>query len=90
MRSMICLLAVAFVIPSTLTFASEESFKLGTFEHDGEEIIGIVLSTGTPSGVGMARTPPIYMKPGDIAECSVEGIGTLRNPIRMWSDEMRH
>ena len=50
---------------------------------------GDVISTGTPSGVGMARTPPIYMKPGDIAECSVEGIGTLRNPIRMWSDEMR-
>ena len=50
---------------------------------------GDVISTGTPSGVGMARTPPVYMKPGDIAECSVEGIGTLRNPIRMWSDEMR-
>jgi len=50
---------------------------------------GDVISTGTPSGVGMARTPPIYMKPGDIAECSVEGIGTLRNPIRMWSDEMK-
>ncbi len=50
---------------------------------------GDVIATGTPGGVGMARTPPIYMKPGDIAECSVEGIGTLRNPIRMWSDEMR-
>ena len=49
---------------------------------------GDVIATGTPSGVGMARTPPVYMKPGDIAECSVEGIGTLRNPIRMWSDEM--
>jgi 2-keto-4-pentenoate hydratase/2-oxohepta-3-ene-1,7-dioic acid hydratase in catechol pathway len=49
---------------------------------------GDVISTGTPSGVGMARTPPVYMKPGDIAECSVEGIGTLRNPIKMWSDAM--
>jgi 2-keto-4-pentenoate hydratase/2-oxohepta-3-ene-1,7-dioic acid hydratase in catechol pathway len=48
---------------------------------------GDVIATGTPGGVGMARTPPVYMKPGDVAECSVEGIGTLRNPIRMWSDE---
>jgi 2,4-diketo-3-deoxy-L-fuconate hydrolase len=51
---------------------------------------GDIISTGTPGGVGMARTPPVYMKPGDIAECSVEGIGTLRNPIAMWSDVMRH
>ena len=29
------------------------------------------------------------MKLGDIAECSVEGIGTLRHPIRMWPDEMK-
>ncbi|HXV61954.1 MAG TPA: fumarylacetoacetate hydrolase family protein [Vicinamibacteria bacterium] len=50
---------------------------------------GDVIATGTPSGVGMARTPPIFMKPGDVAECSVEGIGTLRNPIAMWSDVMR-
>jgi len=50
---------------------------------------GDVIATGTPSGVGMARTPPIYMKPGDIAECTVEGIGTLRNPVRLWSDEPR-
>ena len=49
---------------------------------------GDVIATGTPAGVGMARTPPVYMKPGDIAACSVEGIGTLTNPIRMWSDEM--
>lgn len=50
---------------------------------------GDIISTGTPGGVGMARTPPVYMKPGDVAECSVEGIGTLRNPIAMWSDVMK-
>jgi 2-keto-4-pentenoate hydratase/2-oxohepta-3-ene-1,7-dioic acid hydratase in catechol pathway len=50
---------------------------------------GDVIATGTPSGVGMARVPPVFMKPGDVAECSVEGIGTLRNPIAMWSDVMR-
>ena len=50
---------------------------------------GDVIATGTPSGVGMARTPPVYMKPGQIAECTVESIGTLRNPVRLWSDEMK-
>lgn len=50
---------------------------------------GDVIATGTPGGVGMARTPPVYMKPGDIAECSVEGVGTLRNPVAMWSDAFR-
>ena len=50
---------------------------------------GDIIATGTPGGVGMARTPPVYMKPGDVAECSVEGIGTLRNPIAMWSDVMK-
>jgi 2-keto-4-pentenoate hydratase/2-oxohepta-3-ene-1,7-dioic acid hydratase in catechol pathway len=46
---------------------------------------GDVISTGTPGGVGMARTPPVYMKPGDVAACSVEGVGTLTNPIENWS-----
>jgi 2-keto-4-pentenoate hydratase/2-oxohepta-3-ene-1,7-dioic acid hydratase in catechol pathway len=42
---------------------------------------GDVISTGTPEGVGFARTPPEFMKPGDLLETEIEGIGTLRNPI---------
>jgi 2-keto-4-pentenoate hydratase/2-oxohepta-3-ene-1,7-dioic acid hydratase in catechol pathway len=42
---------------------------------------GDVLVTGTPSGVGMARKPPLFMKPGDVCEVEVEGIGVLRNPV---------
>ncbi|PKL23926.1 MAG: hypothetical protein CVV47_11695 [Spirochaetae bacterium HGW-Spirochaetae-3] len=42
---------------------------------------GDVIVTGTPSGVGMSRTPPLYMKPGDVCEVEIEGIGMLRNPI---------
>lgn len=42
---------------------------------------GDVLATGTPSGVGFSRKPPIFMKDGDICECEVEGIGILRNPV---------
>lgn len=43
---------------------------------------GDVVITGTPAGVGYARTPPVFMKPGDIIEVEIEGIGVLRNPIR--------
>ena len=42
---------------------------------------GDVISTGTPEGVGFARNPPEFMKPGDLMETEIEGIGTLRNPI---------
>jgi 2-keto-4-pentenoate hydratase/2-oxohepta-3-ene-1,7-dioic acid hydratase in catechol pathway len=42
---------------------------------------GDVLATGTPSGVGFSRKPPIFMKPGSICTVEIEGIGTLSNPI---------
>ena len=42
---------------------------------------GDILATGTPSGVGFARTPPEYLQPGDVVECEVEGIGAIRNRV---------
>jgi 2-keto-4-pentenoate hydratase/2-oxohepta-3-ene-1,7-dioic acid hydratase in catechol pathway len=42
---------------------------------------GDVVITGTPAGVGYARTPPVFMKSGDICEIEIEGIGILRNSI---------
>jgi acylpyruvate hydrolase len=42
---------------------------------------GDLLSTGTPGGVGHFRKPPIYLKPGDTVSVTVEGIGTLTNPV---------
>lgn len=42
---------------------------------------GDVIVTGTPAGVGWSRKPPRFMKPGDVCEVEIEGIGTLRNPI---------
>jgi acylpyruvate hydrolase len=42
---------------------------------------GDVLVMGTPSGIGMARTPQIFMKAGDVCEIEIEGLGILRNPI---------
>jgi 2-keto-4-pentenoate hydratase/2-oxohepta-3-ene-1,7-dioic acid hydratase in catechol pathway len=43
---------------------------------------GDVIATGTPSGVGSGRKPPVFLKPGDTVEIEVEGIGTLVTPIR--------
>ena len=42
---------------------------------------GTVIMTGTPSGVGFARRPPVFLKPGDTVEIEIEGIGTLSNPV---------
>ena len=42
---------------------------------------GDIIPTGTPSGVTMARTPPAWMKPGDVIEVDITKIGVLRNPI---------
>ena len=42
---------------------------------------GDVIFTGTPPGVGMARKPPVFLKPGDVVEVEIEGLGVLRNPV---------
>ncbi|ETX11821.1 5-oxopent-3-ene-1,2,5-tricarboxylate decarboxylase [Marinomonas ushuaiensis DSM 15871] len=42
---------------------------------------GDVIVTGTPAGVGYARTPPVFMKPGDVCEIEVEGLGILVNTV---------
>ena len=42
---------------------------------------GDVIATGTPGGVGFARTPPVWLTPGDIIEVTVEGVGTIRNRV---------
>ena len=43
---------------------------------------GTIIATGTPSGVAMGMEQPVYLKPGDVVECFIEGIGTLRNPVK--------
>jgi len=42
---------------------------------------GDLVVTGTPSGVGHARKPPLWMRAGDVCEIEIEGVGVLRNPI---------
>jgi 2-keto-4-pentenoate hydratase/2-oxohepta-3-ene-1,7-dioic acid hydratase in catechol pathway len=42
---------------------------------------GDIIATGTPSGVGFSRTPPEFLRPGDVVEAEVEGIGLIRNHV---------
>jgi 2-keto-4-pentenoate hydratase/2-oxohepta-3-ene-1,7-dioic acid hydratase in catechol pathway len=43
---------------------------------------GDLIFTGTPPGVGMARKPPVFLKPGDVCEVEIAGLGVLRNPVQ--------
>ncbi len=58
-----------FRVPELISFISEAI----TLEP------GDIIATGTPSGVGVFRNPPVFMKAGDVAEVEIEGLGTLRN-----------
>ncbi|WP_458096118.1 fumarylacetoacetate hydrolase family protein [Roseomonas sp. WA12] len=60
-----------FSVPRILTILSE----VMTLEP------GDIIATGTPSGVGYPRKPPVFMKPGDTIEIEIEGIGTLSNTV---------
>ena len=42
---------------------------------------GDIIATGTPAGVGGSRTPPLFLKAGDVVEVEIDGVGTLRNPV---------
>ena len=48
---------------------------------------GDIIATGTPSGVGVFRDPPVFLEPGDRARCEIDGIGSVENPVVDWSDE---
>ena len=43
---------------------------------------GDVIATGSPQGVGAAMDPPTFLQPGDVVACTIEGIGTLENPVK--------
>jgi len=60
-----------FSVPEIIAFLSGSATLLP----------GTVILTGTPHGVGAARKPPLWLKPGDTVEVEIEKIGTLANPV---------
>jgi len=57
-------------------------FLMAYISQDITLLPGDIISTGTPSGVGIFRDPPIVLKPGDIVECRVDGIGAIANTVK--------
>ena len=57
-------------------------FLMAYISQDITLLPGDIISTGTPSGVGIFRDPPIVLKPGDVVECRVDGIGTIANTVK--------
>jgi 2-keto-4-pentenoate hydratase/2-oxohepta-3-ene-1,7-dioic acid hydratase in catechol pathway len=64
---------------SNLLFGFEELIEY--FSRGVTRLPGDVIATGTPGGVGDERKPPWYLKDGDVVEVTVDGAGTLRNPV---------
>ncbi len=62
-----------FDVPALIEFLSGDT----TLEA------GTVILTGTPHGVGMGFKPPRYLVAGDVVEISIDGVGSLVNPVRM-------
>lgn len=60
-----------FPVPELIAYLSQDTTLLP----------GTVILTGTPSGVGFARTPPLFLNPGDTVSLTIEPIGTLTNPV---------
>jgi 2-keto-4-pentenoate hydratase/2-oxohepta-3-ene-1,7-dioic acid hydratase in catechol pathway len=61
-----------FDVPHLISFLSEGTTLLP----------GTVILTGTPQGVGFARTPPVFLKDGDKVTIEIEHIGSLTNPVQ--------
>ncbi|MBE0479205.1 fumarylacetoacetate hydrolase family protein [Candidatus Aerophobetes bacterium] len=60
-----------FTIPQIVSYLSRQMTLLP----------GTLIMTGTPAGVGFARKPPVFLKPGDTVQVTIERIGTLENPV---------
>jgi 2-keto-4-pentenoate hydratase/2-oxohepta-3-ene-1,7-dioic acid hydratase in catechol pathway len=62
---------MAFPIPFLISYIS----RVMTLEP------GDLIATGTPSGVGAFRDPPVFLRPGDVVRCEVEAVGHVENPV---------
>jgi 2-keto-4-pentenoate hydratase/2-oxohepta-3-ene-1,7-dioic acid hydratase in catechol pathway len=64
---------------------NEMIFDVATLIETVSEVMtlspGDLIVSGTPAGIGMARTPPLWMKPGDTCVVTADGLGSLTNPI---------
>jgi len=81
-------LGIKFTLNGTVMQDADTSLMIHTVDElvaFGSSILtlrpGDVIATGSPAGVGSARTPPIFLKPGDKTVCTYDGVGTLTNTV---------
>ena len=81
-------LGISSTVNGELRQDSNTSLFLNSIQEVLEELTagmtllpGTIIATGTPAGVGMGFDPPKFLKPGDTVSCTIEGIGTLTNPV---------
>jgi 2-keto-4-pentenoate hydratase/2-oxohepta-3-ene-1,7-dioic acid hydratase in catechol pathway len=83
----------ALVVSSTVNGEPRQKAPVADLIFDVPELIrvisagitllpGDVIATGTPAGVGIGFDPPRFLEPGDVVECAITGLGSLRNTIR--------
>jgi 2-keto-4-pentenoate hydratase/2-oxohepta-3-ene-1,7-dioic acid hydratase in catechol pathway len=66
---------------STAQFIFPIDFLISYLSNICTLVPGDLIYTGTPPGVGFARKPPVFLKPGDVLEIEIEKLGILRNPV---------
>jgi 2-keto-4-pentenoate hydratase/2-oxohepta-3-ene-1,7-dioic acid hydratase in catechol pathway len=66
---------------STADFIFKIPFLVSYISQFMTLLPGDVISTGTPAGVGLGMTPPVYLKEGDVVELGIDGLGTSRQPV---------
>lgn len=70
---------------STSNFIFNVPFLISYVSQFMTLLPGDIISTGTPAGVGLGFNPPIYLKPGDIVELGIDGLGTARQQVKAYS-----
>ena len=66
---------------STKTMAYGVAFVVSYLSRFMSLQPGDIISTGTPPGVGMGQNPPVYLKPGDVMELGIDGLGAQRQEV---------
>ena len=66
---------------NTSNFVFDVPFLIAYVSRFMTLLPGDVISTGTPAGVGLGMNPQVYLKPGDVVELGIEGLGTARQNV---------
>jgi len=70
---------------STANFIFKIPFLISYISQFMTLLPGDIISTGTPAGVGLGFNPPVYLKPGDVVELGIDGLGTSRQTLRAYA-----